>query len=461
MSRFIEELEESDTTEALSTDSDDLESSDQYPESVYQESEHSESIQTAPDYSTLFESSEENSDSTDTYSDTISEKSGMGSSSEIKLPNIKTEFSSGGAQNPSRTMLKSSTKVNIVKRNTRNTSEPSSSATSTTSKKKFKFNVTEFKYDENNLKPWIVLIDDAECFDVDEFVEMTKFKNQWFLPSNNIKCYIDDLIKSSKTSSTRLLESIQSEDEILQVASLGELHQLFAKIWRKEQYDNRTDGDNTIFEPTFSHDVIDKIMFCCVQDIDKKEQAEDGNINYETHLSYDQWVNSLDNKSKSEMKQNSRRIPDCMSIIKVGSDEYEFLYNEISGPPYNIDQKKVERDRRKLIRYMRRNKEGQISKFLKNFGTSLKLLMYENQDFLSCVYTLFEVKILIESYSTIDEKRNFFLAYSMLIKIVIYAVRKFEEIEVELEKNRSIFNTNITTKLNREIYAEVDIFPSP
>ncbi|CAJ0831773.1 2669_t:CDS:2, partial [Entrophospora sp. SA101] len=39
---------------------------------------------------------------------------------------------------------------------------PSSSATSTTSKKKFKFNVTEFKYDENNLKPWIVLIDDAE-----------------------------------------------------------------------------------------------------------------------------------------------------------------------------------------------------------------------------------------------------------------------------------------------------------
>ncbi|CAH1768993.1 12003_t:CDS:2, partial [Entrophospora sp. SA101] len=366
--------------------------------------------------------------------------------------------------NPSRTMLKSSTKVNIVKRNTRNTSEPSSSATSTTSKKKFKFNVTEFKYDENNLKPWIVLIDDAEvdiCFDVDEFVEMTKFKNQWFLPSNNIKCYIDDLIKSSKTSSTRLLESIQSEDEILQVASLGELHQLFAKIWRKEQYDNRTDGDNTIFEPTFSHDVIDKIMFCCVQDIDKKEQAEDGNINYETHLSYDQWVNSLDNKSKSEMKQNSRRIPDCMSIIKVGSDEYEFLYNEISGPPYNIDQKKVERDRRKLIRYMRRNKEGQISKFLKNFGTSLKLLMYENQDFLSCVYTLFEVKILIESYSTIDEKRNFFLAYSMLIKIVIYAVRKFEEIEVELEKNRSIFNTNITTKLNREIYAEVDIFPSP
>ncbi|CAJ0756383.1 15267_t:CDS:1, partial [Entrophospora sp. SA101] len=61
--------------------SDDLESSDQYPESVYQESEYSESIQTAPDYSTLFESSEENSDSTETYSDTVSEKSGMDSSS--------------------------------------------------------------------------------------------------------------------------------------------------------------------------------------------------------------------------------------------------------------------------------------------------------------------------------------------------------------------------------------------
>ncbi|CAH1771471.1 840_t:CDS:1, partial [Entrophospora sp. SA101] len=93
--RFIEELEESDTTEALSTDSDDLESSDQYPESVYQESEYSESIQTAPDYSTLFESSEENSDSTETYSDTVSEKSGMDSSS--KSPSIKTEVSSIGA----------------------------------------------------------------------------------------------------------------------------------------------------------------------------------------------------------------------------------------------------------------------------------------------------------------------------------------------------------------------------
>ncbi|CAJ0845579.1 14427_t:CDS:2, partial [Entrophospora sp. SA101] len=89
------ELEESDTTEALSTDSDDLESSDQYPESVYQESEYSESIQTAPDYSTLFESSEENSDSTETYSDTVSEKSGMDSSS--KSPSIKTEVSSIGA----------------------------------------------------------------------------------------------------------------------------------------------------------------------------------------------------------------------------------------------------------------------------------------------------------------------------------------------------------------------------
>ncbi|CAJ0846427.1 2141_t:CDS:2, partial [Entrophospora sp. SA101] len=42
------------------------------PRVIYQESEYSESIQTAPDYSTLFESSEENSGSTETYSDTFS-----------------------------------------------------------------------------------------------------------------------------------------------------------------------------------------------------------------------------------------------------------------------------------------------------------------------------------------------------------------------------------------------------
>ncbi|CAJ0904087.1 2260_t:CDS:2, partial [Entrophospora sp. SA101] len=64
--RFLEELEESDIAEALFTDSDDLESLDQYQEPVYQESEYSESIQTVPDYSTLFESSEENSDTTET-----------------------------------------------------------------------------------------------------------------------------------------------------------------------------------------------------------------------------------------------------------------------------------------------------------------------------------------------------------------------------------------------------------
>ncbi|CAJ0906246.1 12426_t:CDS:2 [Entrophospora sp. SA101] len=72
--RFLEELEESDIAEALFTDSDDLESLDQYQEPVYQESEYSESIQTVPDYKM------------------------SPSSSESKQPNIKTEVSSTGAQ---------------------------------------------------------------------------------------------------------------------------------------------------------------------------------------------------------------------------------------------------------------------------------------------------------------------------------------------------------------------------
>ncbi|CAJ0835446.1 17150_t:CDS:2, partial [Entrophospora sp. SA101] len=68
----------------------------------------------------------------------------------------------------------------------------------------------------------------------------------------------------------------------------------------KKQYDHRTDGDDTISEATFLHDVIDKIMFCCIQVVDEKvhlrweDQAEDGNVNYESHLSYDKWLKFID-----------------------------------------------------------------------------------------------------------------------------------------------------------------------
>lgn len=95
--RFLEELEESDTAEALFTDSDDLESLNQYQESLYPESEYSESYQTVADCSTLFESSGENSDTTADYSVTASEKSNMttSSSSEKKRPTIHQEITSG------------------------------------------------------------------------------------------------------------------------------------------------------------------------------------------------------------------------------------------------------------------------------------------------------------------------------------------------------------------------------
>ncbi|CAJ0635416.1 16285_t:CDS:2 [Entrophospora sp. SA101] len=87
---------------------------------------------------------------------------------------------------------------------------------------------------------------------------------------------------------------------MLQTSLLGELHKLFIKIRRKKQYDHRTDGDDTISEATFLHDVIDKIMFCCIQVVDEKvhlrweDQAEDGNVNYESHLSYDKWLKFID-----------------------------------------------------------------------------------------------------------------------------------------------------------------------
>ena len=100
--RFLEESEESETAEALFTDSDDLESLDQYQGSIYPESEYSgyqESIQTVPDCSTLFDSSEENSDTTEKFSETETKKSNMTiPSGSDKLPTIETEVSFEGAK---------------------------------------------------------------------------------------------------------------------------------------------------------------------------------------------------------------------------------------------------------------------------------------------------------------------------------------------------------------------------
>ena len=91
--RFLEESEGSETAEALFTDSDDLESLNQYQETVYPESEYSEyqeSVQTVGDYSTLFESSGENSDTTEKLSDTETKKSDMTPSISTK-PKVAVE----------------------------------------------------------------------------------------------------------------------------------------------------------------------------------------------------------------------------------------------------------------------------------------------------------------------------------------------------------------------------------
>ncbi|CAG8732976.1 8753_t:CDS:2, partial [Dentiscutata erythropus] len=153
-----------------------------------------------------------------------------------------------------------------------------------------------------------------------------------------------------------------------------------------------------------------------------------GNINYEPNRNYDKWINSNES-NKSGIQSNSGRIPDFQATFQLESEEFEFIYGEVSGPPYKPISTKIETDRRKLIRYMKRNKSGQEEKFIKNFRLNIDTKLIDNINIFS-------------------------------ILVYEHTIEPFKKIKLNLEANRNVYNTQ-KVKVNKRPANDPPVYPSP
>ncbi|CAG8537637.1 1115_t:CDS:2, partial [Dentiscutata heterogama] len=106
--------------------------------------------------------------------------------------------------------------------------------------------------------------------------------------------------------------------------------------------------NNLFLSIIFDLDIIDKFITKCFthDELLKLSEVEDFNF-------------LPSNKIKAYRKLNFQ------ATIQLEAEKSEFIYGEVSEPPYKTISTKIETDRRKLIRYMKRNKREQEEKFIK------------------------------------------------------------------------------------------------
>ncbi len=82
--------------------------------------------------------------------------------------------------------------------------------------------------------------------------------------------------------------------------------------------------------------------------------CDEGNEN--VRFDYDLWILNMSDKEKKAYRNNfkSKLKPDWISSFLINETKFEFIYGEATGPPFLQDQIKIEQDRRKLIRYLRK-----------------------------------------------------------------------------------------------------------
>lgn len=94
--------------------------------------------------------------------------------------------------------------------------------------------------------------------------------------------------------------------------------------------------------------------------------AIEGNLNHANFDDYDLWFLKQTKSFQTTIK-NARKLPDCMGTFTLHNKDYEFLYLECVGLPFDCKTTKIEKDRRKIIRYLHRNYESRIRKFNSEF----------------------------------------------------------------------------------------------
>ncbi|CAH1769175.1 13500_t:CDS:2, partial [Entrophospora sp. SA101] len=320
--------------------------------------------------------------------------------------------------------------------------------------------------------------EELECMNICEKMR------SWKTIENVLKLWIKQLSELGQSTSYPDIPSNLSEEKkevflyILEMFKKLSFDYHWQSIWKIRRYDNKLNGDSEILENTFIHEIMHDIIYETVQKDTK--MCDEGNENI--RFDYDLWILNMSDKEKKACRNKfkSKLKPDWISSFLINETKFEFIYGEATGPPFLQDQIKIEQDRRKLIRYLRKcnksvksklnmhmslvvddnliNKIKSIPRFgMLLHGTSLKILYYNSNYEVGHVMQLFDVLIPLSSYSESQSVCNYLYGLIIFRNAVLDSVREFEEFE-DVLKYRNVFENTLQVDISDD---DDLIYPSP